>query len=146
MPYVESSIIVAGPKRPAYEIAKDFERYPEFMPDVKELKIVERGDGYSLSHWVTKAAGRTIEWTEKDVCDDENCHITYKQVSGDLAKFEGEWRFEEVPEGTRVVLTVDFDMGIPMFASMLNPVLTMAVRSNSEKMLKAIKARVEGRN
>lgn len=65
-------------------------------------------------------------------------------TEGDLAKFEGEWTITPVGSGARVRLTVDFELGIPMFASLLNPVATMMIRRNCEQMLAAIKRRVEG--
>ena len=56
---------------------------------------------------------------------------------------EGEWRLTETDGGTDVMLTVDFEFGIPMIAGLLNPILKMKVRDNSENMLAAVKAKVE---
>ena len=43
-----------------------------------------------------------------------------------------------------MTLSVDFEFGIPMIAGMLNPLLKKKVRENSENMLAAIKAQIEG--
>ena len=40
MPYVETAIDIAAPARVIYELAKDMERYPEFMPDVEVVKVL----------------------------------------------------------------------------------------------------------
>lgn len=143
MPSTERSVVVKADRQRVYEIAKDFESFASFMPDVNSIEIKERGDGYTVSAWEVGVVGRTIRWTERDEFDDENYRIRYKQISGDLGKFEGEWRFEEVDEGVQITLTVDFDLGVPMLASLFTPVLTKVVQSNSDKMLQGIKQRAE---
>lgn len=143
MPYVETSIIVKGPKTKAYEIAKKMDEYPRFMENVKEVTIIEREVNSTISSWITNVDGRVIKWKEKDHFDEVNQRIVYKQTEGDLKKFEGEWRFEEVDGGTKIVLTVDFEFGIPMIAALLNPILKKKTKINCEAMLQAIKEQVE---
>ena len=56
MPYVESRIAVAAPARTVYELAKDQERFPEFMPDVETVKVLERYSG--PGHFALENLGR----------------------------------------------------------------------------------------
>jgi len=143
VPRVEVSEAVGAERRAVYEIAKDMESYPTYMPNVKEVAVVERYDDGTLTSWDTVLEGRPFRWKERDVFDDDAMKITYRQTEGDLKKFEGEWRFEEVEGGTRVTLTVDFEIGIPMIAALLNPVARLKVRENCAMMLKGIKERAE---
>lgn len=143
MPYIECSVLVKGDAGEAYNIAKEMEKYPSFMENLDSVKVIERGHDYTITDWVARVDGRTFKWQERDVFDDLNKVIIYKQVSGDLKKFEGQWTFSSENGGTKVTLTVDFEMGIPMLAGLLNPILKKKVRSNSEAMLEAIKKKVE---
>lgn len=143
MPFVERSLTMKADRQHIFQLVKRFEDFPQFMPDVKSLTVLETGDGWQESEWKVSIAGRSLRWTERDEFDEENMHIRYWQTGGDLKKFEGEWRFEPEADGTRVVLTVDFDLGIPMLAALLEPVLIKAVQMNSDSMLQAIKERVE---
>ncbi len=143
MPTVESSILVKGPKEEAYRIARNMEDYPRFMENVKQVKVVQREGNWTVTDWVTNVDGRIIKWQEKDIFNEERPHIEYRQVAGDLKKFEGEWRFEEVAEGTVITLTVDFELGIPMLSGLLNPILKKKTLQNCEAMLTAIKEQVE---
>lgn len=143
MPYVEKSIIIQGPADEVYALAKDMESFPEFMPDVQSVKVVERDAARTVTEWNTDVDGAEILWTEEDHFDDAARRITYRLIEGDLEKFEGEWRFEESPEGTRVTLTVDFDFGIPELAALLGDTLEIKVGENSEMMLASMKRRVE---
>ncbi|MHB9146773.1 MAG: type II toxin-antitoxin system RatA family toxin [Symbiobacteriia bacterium] len=144
MPFVESSVVIKGTPQAVYALAKDMESYPEFMEDVVSIKVEERSPGRTVTAWHAKLQGKPMLWKEEDLFDDEKPHIRYQQVSGDLKKFEGDWSFDPTPDGTKVTLTVDFELGIPMFAAMLNPVAKLVVRSNVEMMLRGMKAKVEG--
>jgi ribosome-associated toxin RatA of RatAB toxin-antitoxin module len=144
MPYVESKLSVASSAASIYPIIKDMEKYPQFMNDLVSVEVLERTPDTTTTRWVSNVDGRIIRWTEVDVFDDENRHIRYKQIDGDLKKFEGEWVLTELEDGgTEITLTVDFEFGIPMIAGLLNPLLKKKVRDNSMNMLKAIKERLE---
>ena len=143
MPYVEVHKKVQAGREKVLPIIKKMEDYPLFMADLKEVTVLERGDNYTITHWVSNVDGRTIQWTERDTFFDDEWRIHYQQTEGDLKKMEGEWRLTETDGGTDVMLTVDFEFGIPMIAGLLNPILKMKVRDNSENMLAAVKAKVE---
>lgn len=143
MPVVEVSKVINSSKGQLYEILKDMEKYPEFMKDLKSVKVLEREANTTLTAWETSLAGRTIKWVEKDIFDDAEKHISYHQVSGDLQKFAGEWILTEVEDGTKVTLTVDFEFGIPMVAGLLNPIAKLMIKENSENMLNALKSKTE---
>ncbi|MDU4960715.1 MAG: aromatase/cyclase [Sporomusaceae bacterium] len=144
MPYVEVKLPVASSAAAIYPIIKDMEKYPQFMPDLVSVEVLARTDTTTVTRWVSNVDGRIIRWTEEDVFDDVNKRIRYKQTEGDLKKFEGEWALTELGDGnTEIMLTVDFEFGIPMIAGLLNPLLKKKVRDNSMNMLQAVKARLE---
>jgi coenzyme Q-binding protein COQ10 len=144
MPYVETAIAIAAPARVVYELAKDQERFPEFMPDVETVTVVERRPGGAISRWKTLVEEAPIEWTEQDVFDDDALRIDYKLLEGDLDKFEGSWTFDERDGVTHVLLGVDYDFGVPTLAELIGPTLQKKVRENSEMMLAALKRYAEG--
>ncbi len=146
MPFVEVATEIKGRPEDVYKIAKDMEAYPKFMKNVVKIVTLERGQGYTITRWDTRLQGKPLVWTEKDLLDDRNLRIDYSLVEGDLKKFEGAWTFEPTADGTIVKLTVDFDLGIPMFAPLLNPVATMVVKRNCEDMLKGMKELIETKN
>ena len=132
MPFVETKTVINGNIDDIYNIVKNMEAYPSFMNDLESVKILEKGSDYTLSHWVSNVDGRRIVWTEKDNFFDAEKRITYK-----------EWRLTNSNEGVEVLLSVDFEFGIPMIAGLLNPILKRKVRENSENMLAAVKAKIE---
>jgi|SRR5215470_1635014 len=145
MPYVETAIDIAAPARAIYELAKDMERYPEFMPDVETVTVLKRAGNTTTTRWKTLVEEAPIEWTEVDVFDDERTRIDYRLIEGDLDKFEGAWTFEERDGITRVVLGVEYDFGVPTLAELIGPTLQKKVEENSLMMLTALKSRAESK-
>ncbi len=143
MPYVESRIAILAPARRVYELAKNQDRFPEFMPDVETVTILQRYPDGVVSRWKTLVEEAPIEWTEQDRFDDAALRIDYKLLEGDLDKFEGAWTFEYRDGATHVVLGVDYDFGVPTLAELIGPTLERKVRENSEMMLAALKRQAE---
>ncbi len=143
MPYVESRIAIAACARAVYELAKDQERFPEFMPDVETVKVLERHPDRVISRWKTLVEEAPIEWTEEDRFDDSSLRIDYTLLEGDLDTFQGAWTFEERDGLTHVLLTVEYDFGVPTLAELIGPTLQKKVLENSEMMLQALKAQAE---
>jgi coenzyme Q-binding protein COQ10 len=143
MPYVEARIAIAAPARAVYELAKDQERFPEFMPDVETVRVLERHPDRVLSRWKTLVEEAPIEWIEEDRFDDGALRIDYTLLEGDLDTFQGAWTFEERDGLTHVLLTVEYDFGVPTLAELIGPTLQKKVLENSEMMLNALKRQAE---
>jgi len=143
MPYVETSIRIAAPAHRIYELAKDMERYPQFMPDVESVKVLSRNGNTTTTRWKTLVEEAPIEWTEEDVFDDANTRIAYRLIEGDLDKFEGAWTFEERDGATNVTLGVDYDFGVPTLSELIGPTLQKKVEENSRMMLEGLKRQCE---
>lgn len=140
MPYVEVSTLVRGDIDAIWNIVSDMPSYPNFMPNLVSVEVVEKeSEAVTSTKWVAKVDGRVLTWVEKDFFDRDKYRIEYHQVSGDLKKFQGYWQLENTEDGVSITLTVDFDLGIPMLDMLLNPILKKKVRENSEGMLSSIK-------
>ncbi len=144
MPVVSESITINADRETVFAIAADMEQYPRFMPDVESVAVTERReDGSTVTEWVTNVEGTPIIWTEVDEFDLPTFTIRYRLIQGDLDKFEGDWTFTELPEGTLVTLKVDYDFGIPNLTELIGPTLELKVRENSQMMLKGMKQEIE---
>ncbi len=143
VPFVETTIVVNAPARDVYELAKDQERFPEFMPDVELITVLERSGDRTISRWKTLVEEAPIEWIEEDRFDDAARRVDYKLLEGDLDTFEGSWTFDERAGVTFVRLQVTYDFGVPTLAELIGPTLQKKVRENSEMMLAALKRQAE---
>lgn len=143
MPHVSVTIVVDAPARDVYELAKDQERFPEFMPDVELVTVLERDGDRTISKWKTLVEDAPIEWIEEDRFDDAALCVAYELLEGDLDTFEGTWTFEERDGTTHVVLEIEYDFGVPTLAELIGPTLHKKVVENGEMMLAALKREAE---
>jgi len=145
VPYVEASIRIECDPEEAYELAREMERFPEYMPDVESVKVISREPNKTITEWVTNVEGTPIIWTEEDNFDDSALVINYRLIEGDLDKFDGTWSFKHDQGATLVVLGVNYDFGIPTLTDLIGPTLDMKVRENSMMMLDGMKRQIESR-
>ena len=145
MPQVERKILIDSDPSVVYELAKDMESYPNFMPDVESVTVISREANTTVTEWVSNVDGTPFQWTEKDHFDDGKLRIDYALIEGDLEKFEGSWTFDPVDGKTEVCLVVDYDFGLPELTELIGPTLHEKVGENSEMMLAGMKRLVEER-
>ena len=101
MPRIEQSIVIHAPIARVYQIARDVEAFPQFMSDLRSLKVLERSpdDARTTTEWVgfIPAVKMPIKWTQEDVWNDATYRDDFKMIQGDMDRMEGYWQF--VPEG-----------------------------------------------
>ncbi|MFI9202526.1 type II toxin-antitoxin system RatA family toxin [Streptomyces sp. NPDC053048] len=144
MPHVEVNLPIDAPVADAWRAVTRLEDYAAYMENVESVTVLGQSEsGARVSEWSVLLKGSVLEWVEEDELDEATRTMTFTQVSGDLDEFTGYWRVEDAGDGTSVVtFSVDFEIGIPLLADMLNPVATKALRENSEHMLRAIERRI----
>ena len=145
MPQIESEIIVNTPVDVIYSLAKQVETFPDIMPDVQSVEVLERDGSKTVTHWVGKIKqfNRTIQWTEEDEWDDAVHTCTFQAREGDLDKYEGVWRFEEAPEGTHVALELEYEYNVPLIGAIIKALLKKLMQQNCDQMLAALKQEAE---
>lgn len=135
MPCVETSLAIKGDCETIYAFIKDMEQYPRFMTNLISVEVLERTETTTITKWKSNVDGIEINWKELDSFDDNNFHVIYQQIEGDLKKFDGEWLLSQLNDCVYVTLKVNFEFGIPMLATMMNPLLKRKVYNNSMEML-----------
>lgn len=145
MPTVTTSVWIDAPLEKVYQIAKDNERFPEFMSDVKDLTIVERDGNRVVSDWVgvVSAFNLKVRWRQEDVWDDSTHTCTFRQLSGDYDALSGTWQFRTEGTGTRFDSRLDYEYVVPGLGPLVKKVVHSLVVKNMESALNAIKKRAE---
>jgi ribosome-associated toxin RatA of RatAB toxin-antitoxin module len=148
MPRIESSLVIDAPRDTVLTIARDNERFPEFMADVRSLVVTERSaDGLRIvSDWVgiVPRFGTKIKWTEEDVWDLDRGTCTFRQLAGDYDRFEGVWTLtDESPSRTRFDSWLEYELEIPLVGALIKTIVQKLIQANLDATLAAIKARSE---
>ncbi|MGI4791892.1 MAG: type II toxin-antitoxin system RatA family toxin [Janthinobacterium lividum] len=148
MPHIENSVLINAPVETVFALARDQESFPQFMPDVESLEIVERSDDGSrtVSDWVAVASDfkLKVRWTEEDLWDSVAHTCRFQQLKGDYTAYGGVWAFTaESADVTRFQSEIDYELEIPLIGALLKAVVARLMRDNTQKILEAIKSRAE---
>ena len=137
---------IAGTPERCFEIVTDFERYPEWVADVKEVHVLERdpeGRG-SLVSFRAGAFGRSTSYVLAYDYSGAPYEVAWTQQDGDLtSRLNGRYEFRPGSDGSTEVsyeLSVELRVPIPGFVKrrVEANILHAAVRD--------LKTRVEGGN
>ena len=112
-------IRVDAPADRCFDVAVDFESYPEWLRDVKEAKVLEYDDerrGLKVEYRAA-ALGKSVRYVLEYDYSEAPEAFSWHFVEGDmLRRLDGTYRFEaDSPESTRVHydLTVELAMPLP---------------------------------
>ncbi len=147
MARVELETVIHAPLETVYAVARDVEAFPQFMPDVKSVKILEKSEDGSrtLTEWVAYASQLKLQvkWTEEDLWDDASHTCRFRQVKGDYDQMEGLWEFLPHPEGTLFRSVLDYELRVPLLGAIVQKVVHHLVTLNLKGILEGVKARAE---
>lgn len=148
MAVVSSSVEINGPVEQVYALAKDIESFPEFMPDLKSVKVVEKSEDGSriVSDWVgiVKEFKTFVKWTEEDIWDEQARTCTFTLVKGDYSKYSGFWKFTDLGGKTRFDSEIEVEYDVPLIGALIKGLIAKKMKDNIDNMLAAIKSKVEG--
>lgn len=146
MPTVEVSLPLTVPPDEVWQTIIDVESYPDRMDNVRSVRLLDgAGTERRRAAWSVLLRGSVLEWVEWEHLDSANRTIRFEQESGDLDLFSGYWSIEAVDERQSfVTLHVEFDIGIPLLAGMLNPIAKTALEENATSMLRALEPAAAG--
>ena len=134
--------IEAPPER-CYEVVVDFERYPEWANDVKDVVIVARDDsGRPLEvEFRAAALGRSTRYTLRYDHSLAPAELSWKLVQGDIMRAcDGAYDFTPTPSGGTEVtyrLAIELIVPLPGFVKRRAEVRIL-------NTVKELKTRVEG--
>jgi ribosome-associated toxin RatA of RatAB toxin-antitoxin module len=134
------------PHKPAsdvYATLADFERYPELSDSVRSVAVTEVSENVTVSNWEVTFRAGLLRWTEEDTFDPDARSITFRQLEGDIAVFDGSWQCLDAAPGSEIVFSARLDMGIPSLADALEPIAARTLIDNSVSIVRGLVGRAE---
>ncbi|MEZ5077278.1 MAG: SRPBCC family protein [Solirubrobacterales bacterium] len=146
MPHVGLDQEVRAPIQRVWETVLDVEDYPSSMENVRWVQVRDRfGAERRRTAWSIVLKGSILEWEEEEAIDHESHVMSFHQLTGDLSVFEGHWSLSEAKPGlTTVTFEVEFEIGVPLLAEMLNPVAKRSLHENCGEMLRGVERQAVG--
>lgn len=106
MPKTEEHVLINAPMSRVFDVIRNYEKYPEFLPEMKEAVVVSRNDGIAVVRFelelimrvsytlrLTETPPDRVDWTLEDA----------KMI----AENTGGWRIEEVGNQTRATYALE---------------------------------------
>jgi len=148
MPKIEIETIIQASPENVFRRAQEIERYPDFAPELREVKVLSREGNVVRSRWVGIAEvgplRREVTWEEIDVWDEEKLECRFELMSGDMKSYAGVWKFERNADGlTHCSLLIDYELGIPLLGQLLEKLIHEKVTEVAQAILTAVKELAE---
>jgi len=135
------SIVIAAPAEQVFDVITDYDRYAEFLPEVKQVQSSGRkGNEVDVGYGIDLI--KRIHYTLHMV-EDRPRSVRWTFVKGEVMKDNrGSWTLESLPDGkTRATYTIEVGVGPLVPRSVVNALVDQSL----PKMLEAFKKRVESR-
>jgi ribosome-associated toxin RatA of RatAB toxin-antitoxin module len=121
-----------------YATLANFERYPILCEAVQNVAVTEVSENLTVSHWEVTFRAGLLRWTEEDAFDPGALTITFRQLDGDIAVFDGSWRCVDAGPGSEVLFSARLDMGIPSLADALEPIAARTLIDNIVSIVRGL--------
>lgn len=133
------TIVINAPPEKVFDVITQFERYPEFLPEVKRIRVLERREDAAKVQYEVDVV-KTIRYTIL-ARSERPRRMSWTFVEGEVMKDnKGSWVLEPEGEGrTRVTYTVEMALGPLVPKAIINTL----VDSSLPRMLDAFKRRAE---
>jgi coenzyme Q-binding protein COQ10 len=111
MPGASRSIVINAPMEKVFALITDFERYKEFLPEVRAVRVLDRSNGTVTVQYEAEIVKR-IKYTLRHVAQPPS-RVTWSFVEGEVMKDnKGSWELEPAGEGkTKATYTIEVGLG-----------------------------------
>jgi ribosome-associated toxin RatA of RatAB toxin-antitoxin module len=141
MPGATRSIVIHAPPDKCFDVITDYERYPEFLPEVKKTRTLNRRGNECDVQYEAEVVKR-IKYTVH-LKEERPTRVSWTFIDGDFMRDnKGGWVLEDLGDGkTKATYTVEITLGPLVPKSIINAL----VDTSLPKLLENFKKRIESR-
>ncbi len=135
------SIVINAPVEKVFDVITNYERYADFLPEVKEVRTSNRKGSEVELHYKVDLVVKTIRYSIR--AKEERPHrMSWTFIEGEMMKDnKGSWVLEAQGENqTKATYNVEMALGALVPKTIVNAL----VENSLPKMLDAFKRRAEG--
>lgn len=140
MPRTEQQVVIDAPVERVFEIITDYARYPEFLPDMKEARIISRTNGVTLVRFELELIMR-VSYTLRLVEEPPYALSWTLEEAKMIEENNGGWKLLREGERTRATYALD----VKLRGLIPKSVSTRLLGTTLPQTLERFKARAEGR-
>ena len=144
MAKAEKSIVIEAPIEKAFEVIADYEKYPEFLPEVKSAKVGFGSGSIKEVTYQVDIKAKVISYTLKHTAERPR-RLAWTMIKGEMMKGnDGSWTLEpDGKGGTNATYSIDLKLSslVPSFiekalAEQSLPTLLANFKKRAESLFK----------
>lgn len=116
-----SALVAKSPAR-VFELVRDVERYPEYVPGCTAASVQSSSPTEVVARLQVRRGMLQTHFTTRNRLDAPHS-IQMSLVEGPFKSLEGQWQFVPVGEGCRIELLLRFEFSNALKAALFEPVL-----------------------
>lgn len=143
---VSSEVLVAVPPERLFEVIRDYDRYPEFVPTVKSCRARRGPAGLEVDYELDLGL-KKVSYTLK-LAEEPPRKVSWTLAKSDWMKVSsGSWELFDQGGKTRAVYSVDIQIQKPPLIpqSIVDRISDELTRVQLPRMLEAFRKRAEGK-
>lgn len=122
MPRVQRSVLVPFAAQQMFDLVRDVESYPEFLPWCEAARLEEPATDRTVGTLHINARGIKQQFTTENTLEPPG-RLVMTLVSGPFRRLDGVWQFTTLDEyATRVTLDVEFETAGGIVGMVVSPV------------------------
>ncbi len=141
MPRAEHEVVINAPIDRVFAVISDYERYPAFLPEMKEVHVISRHDGVAIVRFELELIMR-VSYTLR-LQEDPPSSISWRlEQAKMLAENNGGWQLTSLGDSTRA----RYSLEVKLRGLIPKSVSTRLLGTTLPENLARFKARAEGRS
>lgn len=138
MPNVEHQVLIHAPIERVFDVIVDYERYPEFLPEMKTARLLSRDDGVAVVRFDLELIVR-VHYTLRLV-EDRPSAVRWTLADAKMIEVNnGSWRLDRVDDATRAT----YGLEVKLAGMIPKSVSTRLMGTTLPQTLERFKARAE---
>jgi len=138
MPGASRSIVIAAPIEEVFAVITDYEKYPQFLSEVKAVRVTDRRGGEALVHYEVQVL-KSIRYTLR-TREEAPQRVSWSLVEGEfMRENRGSWDLQRQGTETRATYSIEMTFGPLVPKAVVNAL----VETSLPKMLESFKKRIE---
>jgi hypothetical protein len=99
----------------------------------------EQDKTFRFNEWKVRLNGSEVTWVQREAAG-PGLRLRFEQTTGDLEELSGEWAVTATPGGTRVALSIRFELGVDGLAPLLEPIWSQSFQAHADALLRSVAA------
>ncbi len=144
--YSEDSILIKADLKKVFKVAEQIDKFGDFIPQYKEVDILKNTENSMVLKRTARIAGKKMCWTSEATIRKDDA-IIFEQINGILKGMHTEWRFYPVAEGTKIAISHDFSLKIPVVGKLGEKIIyNLFIKNIAQTILLNMKEKLEKEN